>query len=117
MAWLIVSWSATATPRLSIQRAVSLSADRCIASSRDSRVDIVRLLDQRPSSSSLRRCRGVRHDRVDRALESTAADPEGPGVVVGECPLEQRAQRPWKSALGDDDLIVDDLDPVWPFAE
>src|SRR3954465_13064250 len=40
MAWLIVSSSASATPRSSIQRAVSLSVDRCIASSRDSLVDI-----------------------------------------------------------------------------
>src|SRR5438067_8074199 len=42
MAWLIVSWSARATPRSSIHRAVSLSGERPIASSSVSRVDIVR---------------------------------------------------------------------------
>src|SRR5258706_12905984 len=56
-------------------------------------------------------------DPVDFSLEAATTDPERPRVVVGECALENRAQRPRKPSLGDDDLVVDDLDSVGSVGE
>src|SRR6266850_1178073 len=56
-------------------------------------------------------------DPVDFSLEAATADPERPRVVVGEGSLENRAQGPGKPSLGDDDLVVDDLDSVGSVGE
>src|SRR6516162_5527433 len=48
IAWLIVSSSASATPRSIIQRPISLADESCIAASRDSSVDILVLLRSGP---------------------------------------------------------------------
>lgn len=54
---------------------------------------------------------------VDRTLEPTTTDPERPVMVVREGELKERAQRPGKPPLGDDHLVVHDLDPARPFGE
>ena len=93
---------------------MSETVDRCSESSSTARTAPGRL---RLAEISTDDDRTASEDPVDGLLKAATTDLEGPGVVVGECPLQEGAQRPRKPSFGHDDLVVDDLDPVGPLGE